>query len=85
MLNFLNGRMHEVHSAVAVACGDEISVSHAVTSVRMRRLRDEELDAYAELGEGSGRPAVTPFRGRPRCSSNGSEATTRTWSGCRLL
>lgn len=64
MLNSLNGRMHEVHSAVAVARGDEISVSHAVTSVRMRVLRDEELDAYADLGEGIGKAGGYAIQGR---------------------
>ena len=38
MLGLLEGRAHEVHSGVAVACGDELAVRHAVTKVRMRGL-----------------------------------------------
>ena len=55
MLDFLEGRTHEVHSGVAVARGDELLVGHAVTSVRMRGLTGEEAGAYAKLGEGVGK------------------------------
>ena len=55
MLRSLCGRLHEVHSAVAVVCGGELEVRHAVTKVRMRSLREEEIQAYARLGEGVGK------------------------------
>ena len=64
MLNSLNGRIHEVHSAVAVARGDDLSVSHAVTNVRMRGLVDQEISAYAELGEGIGKAGGYAIQGR---------------------
>jgi septum formation protein len=55
MLESLGGRLHEVHSAVAVVRGDALQVRHAVTKVRMRALREEEIRAYARLGEGVGK------------------------------
>lgn len=64
MLAALNGRTHEVHSAVAVASGEDIAVSHAVTSVRLRSLSDAELNAYAELGEGIGKAGGYAIQGQ---------------------
>ena len=55
MLGSLRGRLHEVHSAVAVARGEELVVRRAVTKVRMRSLGEEEIRAYARLGEGVGK------------------------------
>lgn len=64
MLALLQGRVHEVHSGVAVARGDELVVGHAVTSVRMRRLDDREIKAYASLGEGVGKAGGYAIQGR---------------------
>ena len=64
MLLLLRGRLHEVHSAVAVVCGDELSVRHAVTKVRMRGLREDEIQAYARLGEGVGKAGGYAIQGR---------------------
>ncbi len=64
MLSSLEGAAHEVHSAVAVAWGDELRVGHAVTSVRMRGLDDEEIEAYAGLGEGIGKAGGYAIQGR---------------------
>jgi septum formation protein len=64
MVGLLNGRVHEVHSGVAVAAGGEVSVRHAVTSVRMRRLGTAELHAYARLGEGVGKAGGYAIQGR---------------------
>ncbi len=64
MLGFLEGRTHEVHSAVAVSLGDGFSMGHAVTSVRMRGLGDEEVEAYAKLGEGIGKAGGYAIQGR---------------------
>ena len=55
MLLLLRGRVHEVHSGVAVVRGEELVVRHVVTSVRMRPFDDEALGAYARLGEGVGK------------------------------
>ena len=64
MLSSLNGRVHEVHSAVAVARDNDLSVSHAVTNVRMRQLSDQEISAYAEFGEGVGKAGGYAIQGR---------------------
>ena len=64
MLQLLRGRVHEVHSGVAVARGGELVVRHVVTSVRMRAFGDEELGAYARLGEGVGKAGGYAIQGR---------------------
>ena len=64
MLWSLSGRLHEVHSAVAVVFGHELKVRHAVTKVRMRGLGEEEIRAYAGLGEGVGKAGGYAIQGR---------------------
>jgi septum formation protein len=64
MLRLLRGRVHEVHSGVAVVRGEELDVRHVVTSVRMRALGDEEMAAYARLGEGVGKAGGYAIQGR---------------------
>jgi septum formation protein len=64
MLDTLGGRLHEVHSAVAVVCKEELEVRHAVTKVRMRSLGEEEIAAYARLGEGVGKAGGYAIQGR---------------------
>jgi septum formation protein len=64
MLGSLQGHEHEVHSAVAIAEGGESSVGHSVTSVRMRGLSNEEVEAYAALGEGIGKAGGYAIQGR---------------------
>ena len=64
MLGLLEGNAHEVHSGVAVARGDTLTVRHAVTRVRMRRLEAEEIEAYARLGEGVGKAGGYAIQGR---------------------
>ncbi len=64
MVESLQGRVHEVHSGVAVVRGDEIVVRHAVTSVRMRKLSDTEIAAYAALGEGVGKAGGYAIQGQ---------------------
>jgi septum formation protein len=63
-VNLLQGRTHEVHSGVAVARGDEVSVRHAVTSVRMRGLEAAEVESYVRLGEGVGKAGGYAIQGR---------------------
>lgn len=63
-INILQGRAHEVHSGVAVARGDEISVRHSVTEVRMRRLDAAEIESYVRLGEGVGKAGGYAIQGR---------------------
>ena len=64
MLLLLRGRVHEVHSGVAVVRGEELLVRHVVTSVRMRAFGDEEMMAYARLGEGVGKAGGYAIQGR---------------------
>lgn len=64
MLGSLEGRVHEVHSAVAVAREGDLRLGHSVTSVRMRDLGDEEIEAYAGLGEGIGKAGGYAIQGR---------------------
>ena len=64
MLGVLQGRAHEVYSGVAVAAAGYIAVRHAVTTVRMRGLGEEEIEAYAALGEGVGKAGGYAIQGR---------------------
>ena len=64
MLSLLRGRVHEVHSGVAVARGDNLAVRHTVAQVRMRALGEEEIEAYARLGEGVGKAGGYAIQGR---------------------
>ena len=63
-INLLQGRAHEVHSGVAVACGDELAVRHVVTSVRMRSVDAAEVESYVRLGEGVGKAGGYAIQGR---------------------
>jgi septum formation protein len=51
----LSGRRHRVITAVAVRRGDRIWERDVVTSVRMKRLSDEELNAYLASGDWQGK------------------------------
>jgi len=64
MLGVLGGRTHEVYSGVAVVRGGEVSVRHAVTTVRMRSLAKEEIDAYAAGGDGIGKAGGYAIQGQ---------------------
>lgn len=64
MLRSLQGCVHEVYSGVAVASGEGVTVRSSVTSVRMRRISERELDAYAALGEGVGKAGGYAIQGR---------------------
>jgi septum formation protein len=64
MLLLLRGRVHEVHSGVAVARGEDLALRHAVTKVRMRAFDEEEIAAYARLGEGVGKAGGYAIQGR---------------------
>lgn len=64
MLDLLGGGVHRVYSGVAVGRGEEVSVRHAVTEVRMRGIPVSEADAYAKLGEGVGKAGGYAIQGR---------------------
>ena len=64
MLLLLRASVHEVHSGVAVVRGENLVVRHAVTQVRMRAFGEEEIEAYARLGEGVGKAGGYAIQGR---------------------
>lgn len=64
MLSLLRGRVHEVHSGVAVALGGAVYVRHSVTSVRMREIPVQELEAYARTEEGVGKAGGYAIQGQ---------------------
>jgi septum formation protein len=63
MLGLLCGRIHEVHSGVAVVRNGALAVRHAVTNVRMRAFGEEELAAYARGGDGIGKAGGYAIQG----------------------
>ncbi|HSK86512.1 MAG TPA: Maf family protein [Rubrobacter sp.] len=63
-LDKLQGRSHEVYTGVAVAKGEDITLRHAVTSVRMRVLGRAEVESYAHYGEGIGKAGGYAVQGR---------------------
>ena len=64
MLLLLRGRVHEVHSGVAVVRGKDLAVRHSLTRVRMRAFGERELEAYTRLGEGVGKAGGYAIQGR---------------------
>lgn len=73
MLGLLEGRVHEVYSGVAVACGEDVSVRSAVTRVRIRELSEVEVSAYAEFGEGVGKAGGYAIQGKAALFVEGIE------------
>lgn len=54
-LTSLAGRRHEVITAVALRRGDRLWTRESVSTVRMKRLSDDELNAYLASGEWQGK------------------------------
>jgi septum formation protein len=63
-IGLLQGRTHEVHSGVAVARGEDLTLRHAVTRVRMRALAAAEIESYIRYGEGIGKAGGYAVQGR---------------------
>ena len=63
-INLLQGRAHEVYSGVAVLRGDDLTVRHAVTTVKLRRLDATEIQSYVRYGEGVGKAGGYAIQGR---------------------
>ncbi len=63
MLGALQGRTHEVHTGVAVIRTDHITVGHVATEVTMRRLSEEDIEAYILFGEGVGKAGGYAIQG----------------------
>ncbi|MCB6178931.1 Maf family protein [Rhodobacter sp. Har01] len=54
-LTKLAGRRHEVITAVAVRRGDRVWARESVSAVKIKRLSDDELNAYLASGEWQGK------------------------------
>jgi septum formation protein len=63
-ISLLQGRAHEVYTGIAVAWGEDLTLRHAATSVRMRALGTAEVDSYARDGEGIGKAGGYAVQGR---------------------
>ena len=63
-VDLLQGRAHEVYSGVAVARGEDLTLRHAVTRVRMRVLGSSEVESYVRYGEGVGKAGGYAVQGR---------------------
>jgi septum formation protein len=66
MLRELAGAEHEVVSGVALACEETgfEARSHAVTRVRFRPLRPEEIDCYLDTGEYADKAGAYAIQGK---------------------
>ncbi len=62
-LTALGGRRHQVITAIAVRCGDRIWTRESVSSVKMKRLSDAELNAYLASGEWDGKAGGYAIQG----------------------
>ncbi|MCC5989608.1 MAG: septum formation protein Maf [Pararhodobacter sp.] len=60
----LGGRRHNVISAVALRSGARIWQRVVVTAVKMKRLSDDELNAYLQSGEWRGKAGGYAIQGR---------------------
>ena len=63
-INLLQGRTHEVYTGIAVATGEDLTLRHAATSVRMRAVGSAEVESYARYGEGIGKAGGYAVQGR---------------------
>jgi septum formation protein len=54
-LTALSGRRHQVITGIAVRRGDRVLVRESVSTVKMKRLSDAELNAYLASGEWQGK------------------------------
>lgn len=54
-LTALGGRRHQVITALAVRLGDRVLVRDSLSTVKMKRLSDAELNAYLASGEWQGK------------------------------
>ena len=63
-LSALGGRRHQVITAVAVRRGDRLWIRESVSQVRMKRLSDDELNAYLACGEWQGKAGGYAIQGQ---------------------
>ncbi len=59
----LSGRRHRVITAVAVRCGEQLWEREVVSIVKMKRLSDEELNAYLATNDWDGKAGAYAIQG----------------------
>jgi septum formation protein len=62
-LTRLAGRRHRVHTAVAVRCGERLWSRESESIVMMKRLSDQELNAYLASGDWQGKAGAYGIQG----------------------
>ncbi|MGQ0611004.1 MAG: Maf family protein [Paracoccaceae bacterium] len=62
-LTQLGGRRHQVITAIAVRRGERLWLRDVVSAVRMKRLSDDELNAYLASGEWQGKAGGYAIQG----------------------
>ncbi len=62
-LTALGGRRHQVITSVAVRLGDRVWTRDSVSAVKMKRLSDDELNAYLASGEWQGKAGAYGIQG----------------------
>ncbi|MBL9051199.1 MAG: septum formation protein Maf [Tabrizicola sp.] len=62
-LTLLGGRRHEVITAIAVRKGDRLLSRESLSVVKMKRLSDDELNAYLASGEWQGKAGAYGIQG----------------------
>lgn len=62
-LTLLGGRRHEVITAIAVRKGDRLLSRESLSVVKMKRLSDDELNAYLASGEWRGKAGAYGIQG----------------------
>ncbi|MGC9023705.1 MAG: Maf family protein [Chloroflexia bacterium] len=65
MLRLLRGRMHRVHTAVALRRGEEVEVQVVTTRVWMRNYGAEELEAYLASGQAQDKAGAYGIQDEP--------------------
>ena len=57
MLGLLSGRLHQVHSGIALVClkNDRLQTDIETTSVQLKKLSEDEIQAYLKTGESLGK------------------------------
>jgi len=59
----LSGRRHRVITAIALRRGDKVWEKDVVSQVQMKRLSDQELNAYLETGDWQGKAGAYAIQG----------------------
>lgn len=62
-LTELSGRVHQVHSGLALARDGELRTAHVITDVEFRRVSEPLLDWYVATGEWRGRAGGCDIQG----------------------